>query len=68
MENTVSETPTTCPIMEKSHDNPGTPSTIVGTPLSSSQTQLGIGTSRKKKKKKQKGVNKSDVWSYFKKV
>jgi hypothetical protein len=51
MENTVSETPTTCPIMKnvvESHDNLGTPSTNVGTPLSSSQTQLGIGTSKKK--------------------
>jgi hypothetical protein len=48
----------------ESHDNPGTPSTNVGTPLSSSQTQLGTGTSRKK----QKDVNKSDVWSHFTKV
>jgi hypothetical protein len=51
MENTVNETPTTCPITEnvtESHDKPGAPSTTVGTPLSSSQTQLGKGTSKKK--------------------
>jgi hypothetical protein len=47
MENTVSETSTTCHIMEnvtESHDNRGTPSINVGTPLYSSQTQLGMGT------------------------
>jgi hypothetical protein len=50
-ENTFSEIPTTCPIMEninESHDEPGAPSANVGIPLSSSQTQLGKGTSKKK--------------------
>lgn len=44
MENTVSETPTTCPIMEnvtKSHDKPRAPFTNVENPLVFLENTIG---------------------------